>query len=149
LIAALALRGPRAPWLFDGAMNGAMFLAWVRQGLVPRLAKGDLVIMDNLATHKMADVRPIIETAGARLLYLPPYSPDFNPIENMWSKIKQSLRTAEPRTEAQLLAAARTAFDSVSTLTAGVSFYMPVTLYDLWKCSKTMRQVHGPPPNKN
>jgi len=115
LIAALALRGPRAPWLFDGAMNGAMFLAWVRQGLVPRLAIGDLVIMDNLATHKMADVRPIIETAGARLLYLPPYSPDFNPIENMWSKIKQSLRTAEPRTEAQLLAAARTAFDSVST----------------------------------
>ena len=115
LIAAIRLQGPCAPWLFEGAMNGDMFLAWVRQGLVPALHKDDLVIMDNLATHKMAGVGPAIETAGARLLYLPPYSPDFNPIENMWSKIKHILRSAAPRTQDQLTQAARTAFNAIST----------------------------------
>ena len=80
LIAAVRLRGPCAPWLFEGAMDGEMFLAWVRQGLGPALQPNDLVIMDNLATHKVAGVREAIEAAGARLLYLPPYSPDFNPI---------------------------------------------------------------------
>jgi len=115
LIAAIRLKGPCAPWLFEGAMNGEMFLAWVRQGLVPVLHKDDLVIMDNLATHKMVGVSLAIETVGARLLYLPPYSPDFNPIENMWSKVKQILRSAAPRTEDQLLAAARTAFNAIST----------------------------------
>jgi transposase len=92
-----------------------MFLAWVRQGLVPALQKDDLVIMDNLATHKMAGVGLALETVGARLLYLPPYSPDFNPIENMWSKVKQILRRAAPQTEDQLLEAARTAFKAIST----------------------------------
>ena len=115
LIAAIRLRGPRAPWLFEGPMNGEMFLAWVRQGLVPTLQKNDLVMMDNLSTHKVAGVRQAIETAGARLLYLPPYSPDFNPIENMWSKVKQILRSAAPRTQDQLMAAARTAFHAIST----------------------------------
>jgi transposase len=115
LIAAIRLKGPCAPWLFEGAMNGEMFLAWVRQGLVPALRKDDLVIMDNLATHKIAGVGQAIETVGARLLYLPPYSPDFNPIENMWSKIKQILRSAAPRTQNQLMEAARTAFKAIST----------------------------------
>ena len=95
-------------------MNGEMFLAWVQQGLVPRLEAGDLVIMDNLATHKIRGVREALEAAGARLLYLPPYSPDFNPIEPMWSKIKQVLRSHAPRTGEQLLGAARTAFQSIS-----------------------------------
>jgi transposase len=114
LIAAVRLTGPGAPWLFEGAMDGEMFLAWVVQGLVPTLQKGDLVIMDNLATHKVTGVREAIEAAGARLLYLPPYSPDFNPIENMWSKIKQSLRGAAPRTAGELAQAAKIAFAAVS-----------------------------------
>jgi transposase len=92
-----------------------MFLAWVRQGLVPVLQKHDLVIMDNLTTHKIAGVGQALETVGARLLYLPPYSPDFNPIENMWSKIKQILRSAAPRTQDQLMEVARTAFNAIST----------------------------------
>jgi transposase len=114
LISAVRLKGPRAPWLFAGAMDGEMFLAWVRQGLVPTLQKDDRVILDNLATHKVQGVREAIEAAGARLLYLPPYSPDFNPIENMWSKIKQILRGLAPRTQAELLAAAKLAFNAIS-----------------------------------
>jgi transposase len=114
LIAGVRLDGACAPWLFDGAMDGEMFLAWVGQGLVPVLQTGDLVIMDNLATHKVAGVREAIEAAGARLLYLPPYSPDFNPIENMWSKIKQVLRSLSPRTQPELLVAAGAAFDTIS-----------------------------------
>lgn len=115
LIAAIGLRGACAPWLFEGAMNGEMFLAWVRQGLVPVLHPRDLVIMDNLATHKMAGVGQAIQAVGARLLYLPPYSPDFNPIENMWSKVKQILRSRAPRTPDQLLEAAGSAFNAIST----------------------------------
>ena len=115
LISGLRLEGPCAPWLFGGPMNGEMFLAWVRQGLAPTLRPGDVVILDNLATHKIRGVRPAIEAVGARLLYLPPYSPDFNPIEPMWSKIKQVLRSHAPRTEEELLRAAKTAFQSISS----------------------------------
>jgi len=103
LIAALRLAGACAPWLFEGAMDGEMFLAWVRQGLKPTLQPNDLV-----------GVREAIESVGARLLYLPPYSPDFNPIENMWSKIKQLLRSLDPRNSDELLHAAATAFAAVS-----------------------------------
>jgi transposase len=115
LIAAVRLRGPCAPWLFEGAMDGEMFLAWVRQGLVPTLQLDDWVILDNLATHKVTGVREAIEAAGARLLYLPPYSPDFNPIENLWSKVKQILRRLAPRTAEELLQAAAAAFAAIST----------------------------------
>jgi transposase len=115
LVSGIGLKGPCAPWLFEGAMDGEMFLAWVVQGLAPTLQKGDLVIMDNLATHKVSGVLEAIEAVGARLLYLPPYSPDFNPIENMWSKIKQILRSEAPRTEAALVQAAKTAFLAIST----------------------------------
>ncbi len=115
LIGAVRLSGPCAPWLFEGAMDGEMFLAWVRQGLVPCLKPGDWVILDNLATHKVAGVRQAIEQAGARLRYLPPYSPDFNPIENLWSKVKQILRSLAPRTAVQLLRAAAIAFAAITT----------------------------------
>ena len=88
LISGLRLEGYCAPWLFGGSMNGEMFLAWVRQGLAPRLRLGDVVILDNLSTHKIRGVRETIEAGGARLLYLPPYSPDFNPIERLWLRLK-------------------------------------------------------------
>jgi transposase len=114
LISAIRLEGACAPWLFQGPMDGEMFLAWMRQGLAPALRTGDVVILDNLATHKIQGVREVIEALGARLLYLPPYSPDFNPIEPMWSKIKQILRSHSPRTDEQLLRAAQTAFNSIS-----------------------------------
>jgi len=114
LISAIRLEGPCAPWLFEGPMNGEMFLAWVREGLAPALSRGDVVILDNLSTHKIRGVREALEAIGVRLLYLPPYSPDFNPIEPMWSKIKQILRSHAPRTDEQLLEAARTAFQSIS-----------------------------------
>jgi len=115
LISGMRLNGPCAPWLFQGPMNGEMFLAWVTQGLVPTLQKGDVVIMDNLATHKIHGIVEALAAVGARLLFLPPYSPDFNPIENMWSKIKQILRSQAPRTESVLLLATKTAFQAIST----------------------------------
>ena len=123
LIAGVRLRGPCAPWVFEGARDGEMFLAWVRQGLVPTLPPQDVVILDNLATHKVSGVREAIEAVGARLLYLPPYSPDFNPIENLWSKIKQILRGLSPRTAAQLLHAVGIAFATIST-TDGHGFFL-------------------------
>ena len=95
-------------------MNGDMFLAWVTQGLAPALRPGEVVILDNLATHKIRGVREALAAAGARLLYLPPHSPDFNPIEPMWSKLKQILRGHAPRTDEQLLRAAKKAFQSIS-----------------------------------
>ena len=95
-------------------MNGELFLAWVQQGLVPGLQPDDVVIMDNLSTHKVAGVREAIASAGARLEYLPPYSPDLNPIENLWSKVKAGLKSREPRTARQLLKAAGAAFATVT-----------------------------------
>jgi transposase len=114
LIAAVRLKGPQAPWLFGGAMDGELFLAWVKQGLGPCLQHDDVVIMDNLATHKVAGVREAIEAAGARLEYLPPYSPDLNPIENLWSKVKQGVKSRAPRTARQLHHAAGAAFATVT-----------------------------------
>ena len=97
MIAAVRLKGPQVPWLFGGAMDGELFLAWVKQGLAGCLQPDDVVVMDNLATHKVAGVRETIEGTGARLEYLPPYSPDLNPIEPMWSKVKQGLKCRQPR----------------------------------------------------
>ena len=123
LISGIRLEGPCAPWLFEGPMNGEMFLAWVTQGLAPTLRTGDLVILDNLATHKIRGVREVIQAAGARLLYLPPYSPDFNPIEPMWSKVKQILRSHDPRTEADLLLAAKKAFQAITIIDCKSFFF--------------------------
>ena len=86
--AGLRLDGIAAPMVLDGPMNGDAFLAYVRQVLVPEIKPGDVVIMDNLPAHKVSGVREAIEDAGASLLYLPPYSPDFNPIEMAFSKLK-------------------------------------------------------------
>ena len=114
VIAAVRLSGPQAPWLFDGPLNGELFLAWVQQGLVPGWQRDDVVILDNLATHKVAGVREAITAVGARLEYLPPYSPDLNPIENLWSKVKQGLKSRGPRTARQLFHAAKAAFATIT-----------------------------------
>ena len=99
---ALRLTGMTAPMVLDGPMTGEWFLAYVEQVLVPTLSPGDVVIMDNLPAHKGTAVRQAIEASGARLLFLPPYSPDFNPIENAFSKLKALLRKAAARTIDQL-----------------------------------------------
>jgi transposase len=113
-----ALRHDRitAPCVIDGAINGETFVAYVEQILVPTLAAGDIVIMDNLGSHKVAGVRQAIEAAGAKLLYLPPYSPDFNPIEQLFAKLKALLRTAAARTLEALIDAIAAA---LSAFTAG------------------------------
>ncbi|MGO6848692.1 IS630 family transposase [Rhizobium ruizarguesonis] len=94
---ALRLTGMTAPFVYDGAMNGNVFLAYVEQVLLPTLQTGDVVVMDNLPAHKTAGVRDAIERAGAKLMFLPPYSPDFNPIENAFSKLKAMLRARAER----------------------------------------------------
>ena len=95
-----ALRHDRitAPYVFDGPVNGERFLAWVEQALVPTLHVDDVVIMDNLSSHKSVAVRRAIRGAGARLFFLPPYSPDLNPIEQVFAKLKTLLKKAEERT---------------------------------------------------
>jgi transposase len=96
--AALCLGGMIAPTVVDGAINGDLFLAWVEQQLIPTLQTGDIVVMDNLSSHKRPAVRAALERAGCRLLLLPPYSPDLNPIELAFSKLKAMLRKAAKRT---------------------------------------------------
>jgi len=108
--AALRTSGLVATTLFDGATNGARFRAYVTDTLVPVLKPGDTVILDNLQSHKVVGVREAIEAAGARLLYLPAYSPDFNPIEQAFSKLKALLRAAAARTVPDLWAAIARAF---------------------------------------
>lgn len=98
IVAALGLDGIVAPMMLRGAMNALAFEAYVEQCLVPALRKDDVVLMDNLAAHKRPFIRELIEAAGARLLYLPRYSPDFNPIEPAWSKFKAILRKVKART---------------------------------------------------
>lgn len=97
-VAGLRSTGMVAPMVLDGPINGEMFQAYVDQVLVPELRPGDVVVMDNLGSHKGAGVRAAIEAAGAGLLYLPPYSPDFNPIEQAFAKLKAMLRKAAKRT---------------------------------------------------
>ncbi|MGB8385281.1 MAG: IS630 family transposase [Dermatophilaceae bacterium] len=97
-VAGLRLTGLMAPMVLDGPINGLWFQAYVDQVLVPTLSRGDIVIMDNLGSHKGAGVRQAIEASGVKLIYLPPYSPDFNPIEKAFSKLKALLRKAAERT---------------------------------------------------
>ena len=96
-VAGLRNSGMVAPMVLDGPINGSLFQDYVEQVLVPELRPGDVVVMDNLGSHKGAGVRAAIEAAGAGLLYLPPYSPDFNPIEQAFAKLKAALRTAAKR----------------------------------------------------
>jgi transposase len=97
-LAALRSDGIAAPCVLDGPINGESFQAYIEQLLVPTLQQGDVVIMDNLGSHKSPQVRKAIRAAGARLRFLPPYSPDLNPIEQVFAKLKGLLRKAEERT---------------------------------------------------
>jgi transposase len=111
-VGALRGGGITAPMVIDGAMNGPAFLAYVRQVLAPSLAVGDIVVLDNLSAHKVAGVRAAIEAAGATLRYLPPYSPDLNPIELAFAKLKGLLRKAAARTKEALHGAIAQAIDA-------------------------------------
>jgi transposase len=101
-VAGLRLTGMVAPFVLDGPINRQAFEVYVERVLAPELSPGDVVVMDNLSSHKGARTRELIEAAGASLLYLPPYSPDFNPIENAFAKLKALLRKAAERTVAGL-----------------------------------------------
>ena len=115
LIAGVRLEGLTAPCVIDGPVDHDIALAYVRQVLVPTLHRGDRVIWDNLGAHRGDDIREAIEATGATLHFLPPYSPDFNPIELCFSKLKTILRAARPRT-----------FDAVcETITAALSRFLP------------------------
>ena len=110
------MSGMVAPMVLDGPINGDWFEAYVTQVLVPELKPGDVVIMDNLSSHKRASVRERIAAAGATLRFLPPYSPDFNPIENAFAKLKALLRKATERTVTGLWSAIGCLVDTFSPL---------------------------------
>lgn len=116
MLAGIRLSGPVAPLVFDGAVNGEVYVAWVEQFLVPELRPGDVVVADNLSSHKNAKAIGLIEAAGCRALFLPPYSPDLNPIEEMWSKVKSTLRELAARTLPELYEAVK---EALSRITAG------------------------------
>jgi transposase len=114
ILGSLRLDGSMACMTVEGAADTEVFRAYVRQVLCPRLRPGDLVIMDNLSPHKSEPTLSLITDAGAQILFLPAYSPDLNPIEKMWSKVKNYLRSAEARTEAALIAAIGAALGSIT-----------------------------------
>ena len=114
LVSSVRLDGTQAYEFFQGSLNGKNFLSYVKNTLIPTLKKGDIVVMDNLSCHKVKGVKEAIEEAGASVLYLPPYSPDFNPIEMMWSKIKALLRNWKTDTPELLHSVIPDAFSSIS-----------------------------------
>lgn len=115
MISSVRLDGSTAPMVVDGATNKEVFKVYVEKFLLPTLRNGDVVIMDNLSAHKNKEVRQLIESVGAELWYLPPYSPDLNPIEKMWSKIKAILRKLKARTEQELIAAIAKALEQITS----------------------------------
>ena len=114
LMSGMRLDGIVAPMLLDGPVNGETFAGYVEQCLAPALEPGDILIIDNLPAHKSARVTAAVEAAGCRLVYLPPYSPDLNPIENMWSKVKASVQEAAARTLDAVVNAVGVALHSVT-----------------------------------
>ena len=114
MIAALRLDGLGAPAVFDGPIDNATFRAYIEQVLVPTLRPGDVVVLDNLAVHKQPEVRAALEAVGAQLWFLPPYSPDFNPIEHAFAKLKAFLRAARPRIFDQVCALVAAALELFS-----------------------------------
>jgi len=114
MVSAIGLDGPMAPFVFEGAMDAEAFRIYAERVLILELHPGDIVVMDNLSSHKDGQAREMIKTTGAIIWDLPPYSPDFNPIELMWSKVKAFLRKAKARTENTLHQAIA---DALTTIT--------------------------------
>lgn len=114
MLSTIRIDGEAVYTTFPGALNGERFKEYLQNTLVPRLRVGDIVVMDNLRSHKVQGVKELIESAGAMVLYLPPYSPDLNPIEQMWSKIKAYLRAVKARTTDALLSAIPYAFSYIT-----------------------------------
>jgi transposase len=114
MIAAITLDGYQAPMVINGATNREVFKVYVEKFLLPTLEPGDRVVVDNLSAHKGNEIREMIESVGAELWFLPPYSPDLNPIEKMWSKVKAILRKIKARTEEDLIAVIATALEQVT-----------------------------------
>jgi transposase len=122
VLGAMSLRGMIATMTIEEPTDADIFLAYVEQVLCPTLKPGDVVVMDNLSSHKVAGVRERIEACGAEVLYLPPYSPDLNPIEKAWAKIKQILRSAKARTKEALEVAIADALKQISPENASAWF---------------------------
>jgi transposase len=122
LIAALGITGIVCSTVVDGAINGDLFHAFVEQVLVAQLRPGDIVVLDNLSSHKRHDTRKLIEAAGAQVMFLPPYSPDLNPIEMIFSKVKQLLRSLACRTRDALWNAMQGVLDRVTSSDASNCF---------------------------
>lgn len=122
LVAALDVKGVRCSMQIEGAIDADSFGAFVEKVLAPTLTPGDIVVMDNLSSHKGPRVRKLIEARGAELVYLPPYSPDFNPIEMAFSKIKQTLRTLAARTKTALWGSMQAVLDRVTAADAAGFF---------------------------
>lgn len=114
ILSSVRLDGTMIPVTFTGALNGDIFRAYVEQMLAPSLRQGDIVVMDNLSSHKVKGISEAIEAVGAQILFLPPYSPDLNPIELLWSKLKAILRRLKVRAIDRLYDAIAFAFDCVS-----------------------------------
>lgn len=113
-LAVIGLRGLTAPLVLSGAVTGTVFYGYIQQCVVPTLQPGDVLFMDNLSAHKVAGIEALIEARGAHLIYLPPYSPDFNPIELAWSKVKTILRRRKARTFPDLLEALKQALRAIT-----------------------------------
>jgi len=124
ILGALSCTGLDAVMTVEGATDTAVFRAYVEQVLVPTLVADDIVIMDNLSVHKVSGIREAIESTGARLLYLPPYSPDYSPIESCWSKLKALLRKAKARTREALDEALTQAIEHITQSDAKAWFHL-------------------------
>jgi transposase len=114
MIAALGVGGLNALMTVEGATDGEVFRVWTERVLCPTLERGDIVVMDNLGAHKVSGIREAIEGRGAKLIYLPPYSPDLSPIERCWSKIKAALRAVGARTRRRLEKAIKQALSTIT-----------------------------------
>jgi transposase len=121
-LGAMSLRGIDAAMTVASATDGDVFTAYVEQALCPQLKPGDVVVLDNLSAHKVTGIRELIESRGAQLLYLPPYSPDLNPIEKAWSKFKKYLRDAKARTKEALDQAVTEALKTITADNAAAWF---------------------------
>jgi transposase len=114
-LAVIGWNGITAPLVLSGSVNGTMFYGYIEQCVLPTLQSGDILFMDNLSAHKVAGLEELARSRGAHLIYLPPYSPDLNPIELAWSKVKSILRRIKARTFSDLIDALKEAFEAITT----------------------------------